>query len=109
MEDIILNENIEGNLNEGLLDSAAHSSKNLDLEPSVNKENDIDNEVDDSFYELDDDEDEDENFEDAIDEIIAQNVIDCINETAPSTSSRIFESNESRQDVVQKILERQRK
>lgn len=100
-------EEIESNENQVTL--PGHSSKNQDLEAITSKETEAVDQFDEDWYEIDDDEEEEEDFEDAIDEIITQNVMECIDEaTAPCTSSAIFDSNESRQNGVQKILERQR-
>lgn len=106
MDDITINENFDFQTKEISSNSEGLNSKNVDLESSETKENEINNQYDDIWFEID--EDEEENFEDAIDEILTQSVIECINENAPSTSSGISDSNENRQNIVQKILERQR-
>jgi hypothetical protein len=107
-----------------------YGSKNLSLETEseqVEQELDIDGEQEEYIFEEDDDDEEGEQFEDAIDQIVVQNVLDCINESSESydesrqldeqadsvpISSEISVASHNESSVnrqVQILLERQRK
>ncbi len=106
------------------------SSKNMNLgteSEQVEQELDIDGEQEEYIFEEDDDGEEEEQFEDAIDQIVVQNVLDCINESSESydesrrlnekadsvpISSEISVASHNESSVnrqVQILLERQRK
>ncbi len=118
---------------EDLQQRPIHSSKNSDfgnvgdVNENTGDEFDSESEQDEYPYEEDEEDKEEELFEDAVDEVVAQNVLDCIDESSESSeesrqfsdavdmeprSNLIAESSTNESDVnrqVKILLERQRK